>query len=181
MKFLSRSVMFCCFVSSGACLAHVDRALSIEADGTITGIPAEYGPAKMQVLFAPHGRRHAIVGVDLELGSNQTHLPACVTGLFNTQVGGKIQATASWYHEESVMPFYLNVKFFDPEYENSRLMNSGYSLFFNLRTGKLMSMEVLILRDGGKIIQNVPVDLRALCTVQEYSDFSGSETRVRDE
>ena len=84
----------------------------------------------------------------------------------------EIKVSASWYHSEKILPYYLKVDFFDPGYDESRWANSAFSLLFNLRSGKLMQMEVIIVRDNGRSIQNVPVDITVRCSSKELRGFA---------
>ena len=82
-----------------------------------------------------------------------------------------VRALASWYHEEKVLPYYLSVQLTDPGHNKESSYNSGYSLLFNLRTARLIKMEVQIASDGGNAVQFVPVDLSERCSPQELKGF----------
>jgi hypothetical protein len=158
---------------SGTCFAHSDRVITVKDDGSLEGIPSEYGPAIMRVEFAPPNTDDApITSITLNLGKNRVRMPICVTGLLLTRRMSEIKASASWYHDEKDIPHYLNVEFFDPGYDKSRWANPGFSLLFNLRTGRLMQMEVMIVRENGKGIQNVPVDIAGRCKPEELKSFA---------
>jgi hypothetical protein len=159
--------------TSSACLAHEDRIITLNADGSLAGIPVEYGPATLRVNFSQQSARDAsIKSIDLTLGENQVHLPICVTGLINTREMSQIRASASWYHDESILPHYLNFDFFDPGYNESRSANSGYKLLFNLHNGRLIRMEALVVSGDGKGPQYVPVDVSYLCGVKMLKGFA---------
>ena len=157
---------------SSACFAHQDRIIDIKSDGTLSSIPPTYGPAALRVTFSQgKNGEPPVSSVDLILGAQKISLPICVTGLLHTARLQHVKASASWYHEEKSLPYYLSVTFFDPGYRPKSGFNSGYSLLFNLRTARLMQMEVLIVRDKGKTMQSVPVDLGARCSVKELEGF----------
>jgi hypothetical protein len=161
-----------CLLLSGTCFAHEDRIIVLTGNGALSGIPAEYGPANLHVQYATPGSDGAsILSLDLTLGKNQTHIPICVTGLIQTRSSKEIRASASWYGDESVVPYYLEINFPDPSQDESTWASPGYSLLFNLHTGKLMQMNVTIARDGGKSIQEVPVDIIDRCGVDEAKNF----------
>src|SRR6185312_11112122 len=144
---------------AGPALSHEDRILPIRADGTIANIPAKFGPAKLQVSFSgPASGDAPISAIVLSLGSHQTRLPLCVTGLLLSQNMRQVRATGSWYHNGAVLPYYLDVTFFDPGQDPTDWSASGYSLLFNLRNAKLLKMSVRIRRDNGHSVQQVPVD-----------------------
>jgi hypothetical protein len=170
----SLTLLIASMLATGTCLAHEDRILPVKEDGVIEGLPAEFGPGALRIDFPPKARpgEASIKSVVLELGSNRTTLPLCVTGMLQTRNISEVRASGSWYHEETLLPYYLNIEFFDPGYSEKNWANAGFSLLFNLRTGKLMEMEVLVVRYGGRGIQQIPVDLAERCSPIELRMFS---------
>ena len=171
------SAIFIGFVLvSSVCSAHQDRIIMVKEDGSLVGLPPEYGPAYLHVKFALEERSALPIAssITLILGRNRVSFPGCVTGLFQIRSMSQIVATASWYHEEGLLPYYLKFYFFDPGYDESRFYNQGYSLLFNLRTGELMEIEVNIVRDSGRSMQSVPVDLAQRCTGEVLKGFSSA-------
>lgn len=73
-------------------------------------------------------------------------------------------ATGSWHHDESILPYYLSLEFFDPGYSARRWTNPGVQLLFNLRTGKLIHVKSLVVGDNGRSLQRAAVDLGSLCS-----------------
>ena len=147
----------------------------VNADGSLEGLPSEYGPAYLHVEFALEERSALPIAssITLNLGRNRVSFPGCLTGLLQIRSMSQIRASASWYHDEWLLPYYLKFYFVDPGYDESRWPpdQGYYSLLFNLRTGKLMQMEVRIVRDGGKFSQFVPVDLAQLCKGELLKGF----------
>ena len=159
-------------VVCGVCYGHQDRIVKITSDGTLSAIPPSFGPAGLRVAFGQTKTGEPPVSsVELTLGAQRVSLPVCVTGLLHTVRIQDVHASASWYHDEKLLPYYLSLKFYDPGYDRKASFNSGYSLLFNLRTARLMQMEVLIVRDKGMAMQSVPVDLAARCSPQELETF----------
>jgi hypothetical protein len=159
-------------LASGTCFAHKDRIVDIESDGTLSAIPVAFGPAALRIAFSDAGSGSPPVSsVELTLGARKISLPGCVTALLQTARPEDVRALASWYHDEKSFPYYLSVTFFDPGYHPQSGYNSGYSLLFNLRTARLIRMEVLIARNKGKALQSVPVDLAERCPRQELERF----------
>ena len=149
---------------SGPSMAHRDRTLPIADDGTIADIPPEYGPAKLSISFSPRGSdAPPVSSIVLSLGGKQTHLPECVTGLILSTSLRDVVASGSWYHDESVLPYYVSIMFLDPGHPPTSRAKPGYALLFNLRTSKLIEMNVHIARDHGRSVQHVPVDLASRC------------------
>ena len=162
MRFAASLFAISAVLFADTCSAHQDRVISIERDGTLAGIPAEFGPGKLEVTFAtsPQGEKR-IGTLVLQLGKNRTEIPRCVTDLINTQRRSDIRAAASWYHAElKELPYYLVVTFYDSRPISSTL-RPGYRLLFNLHTAELFRMDAMTVHaDGG---QDVPVDLNDLC------------------
>ena len=158
----------------GKSLAHMDRIVTIREDGTLVGIPLEYGPPALHVAFAASSPDPRISAVALDLGKSHTRLPECITGLLTTRSLNDIKASASWYHDESIVPYYLNLEFFDPGYNKSDRANPGYALLFNLRSGKLLQIEAYV-RGAEKSLQLVRVDLSARCTPAELKEIVSSD------
>lgn len=173
------SAIFIGFVLvSSVCSAHQDRSITVKADGSLEGFPSEYGPANLHVEFALEERSALPIAssITLNLGKNRVSFPGCLTGLLQIRSISQIFATASWYHDEGLLPYYLKFDFVDPGYDESRWPpNQGYySLLFNLRTAKLMRIEVNIVRDSGRSMQSVPVDLAQLCNGEVLKGFSSA-------
>lgn len=160
---------------SGTCFAHQDRVITLQSDGALDGLPAEFQPASLHVAFSPIPAG-AVEAIELDLGKNRIRLPLCVTGILLTERVDEIKVSASWYHDESIVPYYLAVTFFDPGYDQGIPFNPGYSLMFNLRTGKLMSMDVLIVRDQGWALQNLPIHVESQCRHEDVSQFLDGPT-----
>lgn len=154
------------------CYAHQDRIVQIRGDGSLTAIPAEFGPSALHVTFSPTSAGGPPVSsIELALGKQKTRLPTCVTAVINTVRIDDIKASASWYHDETALPYYLNVEFLDPGYNAKASSNPGYSLLFNLRTSRLMEMKVLIVLDQGKRHRVLPLDIAAMCSPSELQKF----------
>ena len=147
-------------LACGVCIAHQDRLITITADGTLIGIPTEYGPAQLKVAFSlsPPGEPRVSL-LSMHLGKKQTDLPQCVTELINSGSLNDIHASASWYHiEHKDLPYYLAVTFYDAR-SISPDKRPGYRLLFNLRTAELFELSALTVHAGGE--QQVPLDLDA--------------------
>jgi hypothetical protein len=157
---------------SGACYGHQDRIVDINSDGTLSAIPPSFGSARLRVAFAQtKNGEPPVSSVELTLGAQRVSLPVCVTGLLHTDRIQDVHASASWYHDEKLLPYYLSLKFFDPGYDQRASFNPGYALLFNLRTARLMQMEVHVVHNKGQTMQSVPVDLEARCSPQELERF----------
>ena len=168
-----RSLLLAALLSGGICRAHQDKIIAIGADGTLVGLPSEFTPARLQIAFVPPGseRRAPISWIQLTLGKQSTRLPFCLTALLKTEVLSDVEASASWYHDERSLPYYLNLKFYDPGRRGEPDFDSGFSLLFNLRTARLMQMNVNVARKQRNQAQMLPLDLAALCPPAELVQF----------
>jgi hypothetical protein len=159
------ALLFAGLAASSNAFAHRDRLLPIGQDGTLADIPAAFGPANLKISFsAPTSESASITSMVLTLGEKRVELPVCISGILRSRSMAEVKATGSWYHNEARLPYYLNLTFFDPGYSDKNWANSGYTLLFNLRTGKLIKMEAQIVRDEGRTLQDSPVNLASRCT-----------------
>jgi hypothetical protein len=172
---LTLASLFFCLLASGNAIAHADRILAIGPGGTLADVPAKYGPASLIIKFsAPMTAAPAITSMALRLGEARTEVPACITSLLRSKRMEEVVATGSWYHDESLLPYYLNLTFFDPGYSVKRWANPGVKLLFNLRSGKLIRVESLEVGDNGRSLQHVAVDLGSRCSPDIIAGLSSS-------
>ena len=159
------------------CFAHRDTVLKIDAGGRFDGLPPEYNPASLRVDFSRSSEsgEPPISSLELKVGGKTIVVPECVTGLILTRSMKDVRVIASWYHDTSLLPPYLEVTLYDPGHEKTPY-RPGYSLFFNLSTAKLFKMDVIILRDDSST-QIVPVDISERCSVPQLQEFA--ERRLR--
>ncbi len=177
-------ITVCAALSSTTCFAHQDTVLKLNSDGRLDGLPAEYSPASLRVVFSQSSEigEASISRLELKIGGKTVVVPGCVTGLALTRSMKDVRVVASWYHDtkSSHLPPYLSVTLADPGYEDPRdrpgyLLRPGYTLRFNLSTAKLFEMELFI--DRGGYFQGVPVDFRERCFASNLEKFS--EYRLR--
>ena len=153
------------------CLAHQDRILKLDDYGQLEGLPPKYTPASLRIAFSPEGSdRPPVISLELKVADKTTVVPVCVTGLVRTRSLKDVFVTASWYHDRSTLPHYVNINLYDPGNEGAD-NRPGYSLLFNLTTARLIRMQVEIVRNAGKSIQYVPVDLAERCSPSELKGF----------
>jgi hypothetical protein len=134
---IGRSFLLMLVLLAGPAYGHQDRILALEKDGSIADIPPSFGKATLVV----DGLGTAAVTVTLSIGSHTTTLPACMTRLIRTTGRGDIKLSGSWYHDETRLPYYLNVTFLDPGSSAARAYNSSQSFLFNLHNARLMRQE----------------------------------------
>src|SRR5688572_7976485 len=104
-------VLVCAALSSAICLAHQDTIVKVNADGRLDGLPAEYNPASLRVVFsqASDPAEPPISRLELKIGGKTVVVPQCVTGLALTRSMNGVRVVASWYHDtkSSLLPPYL--------------------------------------------------------------------------
>lgn len=170
MKFIVAIIMaLVLFIS--VCHAHRDSGIRLKADGTLEGLPSEFGPASLQINFMPKSKSgQSIKLITLTLGKNKVRLPECMLSLLRTKSKNNIRVSASWYHDEKLLPHYLNVHFFDPGFDQSRSFNPKFTLLFNLRNAKLIEMEELIVLSESSA-NHKTIDVTSLCSSDTILDF----------
>lgn len=158
------------FSSMGSeCYAHTDISLAIAPNGDVSGLPDEYGTFNLIVDFS-QSNDASIQSIVLARGASKAVLPSCITGLVQSSDMDDVELSASWYHDETTLPYYMNLSLYDPNLDPSETQYPGYTLLFNLRTGKLMSM-TLTRVVSKTVTQDVPVDVGARCTPEQLRGF----------
>lgn len=157
----SNWLLFLLFFTSGVANAHQDRILSVQPDGLIPEIPAFFGRASLNI----KGLGSAAPMVQFRTGKYLTDLPSCVTRLIRTKSRSDIRITGSWYHDEKTVPYYVNVKFYDPGYDSGSWGKSNYSFLFNLRTAQLISITRFEADRSGNGGTDTPIELPKGCQV----------------
>ncbi|KGQ19246.1 hypothetical protein LF41_2892 [Lysobacter dokdonensis DS-58] len=145
--------------------AHEDTPFRLERDGALTGFPEEFGPASLRVGFKASDASYDapnVASVVLRIRDREVRLPSCLTGLLRSSDISQVRVAGSWYHEEMEgLPYYVNISFDDGPLPSTYWV-SGYELLFDMRTARLLQMQVRIARDP-RTVQLLPLDIAALC------------------
>jgi hypothetical protein len=151
---------------AGPAKAHEDRILHVDADGSIPAVPAKFGKARL--IMNGLGTKRPFV--QLRIGAHRTTLPFCVTQIIRTTSPAGILVTGSWYHDETTsLPYYLDVRFFDPGYDPKRSYNAGHEFLFNLHNAKLIDATVLQATKSGDGGQRMALKLPPGCSLNQES------------
>lgn len=75
----------------------------------------------------------------------------------------RVFVTGSWYHEETVLPYYVNVQFRDPGYSRARSFNSNLSILFDLRTAEIIDINRFVANRAGTNARFVPAGIPKGC------------------
>jgi hypothetical protein len=121
--------------SFGIARAHSDEYLSLHADGAIE-LPEEYQPAHFSIDRASSGK---VRGAVLSLRGGEYTFPECVVRLI--QKNPRIVLTGSWYHDESLLPYYISMTL--QRVERGEYQD-GFHLLFNLRTAELLKLDEVV-------------------------------------
>ena len=149
---------------AGPAQAHEDRILHVTADGSIPAIPARFGKARLIM----NGLGTERPFVQLRIGAHRTTLPFCVTQMIRTASAADMLVTGSWYHDEKTsLPYYLDVRFFDPGYDPKRSYNAGHEYLFNLHNAKLIDATVLEATKSGDGGQRTALKLPPGCSLNQ--------------
>ncbi|MDF3195367.1 hypothetical protein [Pseudomonas sp. 1928-m] len=159
------------FIFNSIASAHEDTSLPISADGSISGIPPEFGAAKLDIEFSKESTSASVSKLELRIGGKSLLFPTCLSSLLETKKINTVIASGSWYHDESNLPYYLSIKFHDSTYNPKTWVNTGYSILVNLRENTLISMNKYEILDGGMSYQEPEINLKSQCTESELKNF----------
>jgi len=90
-------------IYSGFLSAHKNTGLELNDNGTVIGLPHKYEPASFE-------RKSFII----EIAKKKIIIPECIKHSIgvNNELDYSIDLSASWYHNSSDLPPYLNVSVF---------------------------------------------------------------------
>ncbi len=164
--------------TSAAC-AHKNRMLTLNPDGSIPEIPASFGRA----YFTVSGLGTDKPFIQFKIGTQQTTLPACVARLIRSRSQKDIRLSGSWYHDESTLPYYINMEFYDPSSSPRTDYNSIHQkILYNLHNAKLIKLygfEGNAIGNDGQITDidlpdSCKSELAAMGSIDSASRFPGS-------
>ena len=148
MKFsiLIISLLFLCSSAPD----HQDTPLTVNSEGEITGLPDKYHPAKFDL-----NDRY------LRIRDRELKFPDCLEDYFANADKTKINLSASWYHSNEIMPYYLNMEF------GQKNENFIFSLLLNLETLELIEARRIVRKETGG--RRTEIDFSKDC-LQDYQD-----------
>jgi hypothetical protein len=164
-RFLLLTLVF--FTSMAS--AHKDRILTVQSDGSIPEIPVSFGPVSLKI----SGLGSVAPSVQFRSGAYINNIPGCVTSLIRSKLQSDVFVSGSWYHDESILPYYVSVKFHDPGYVKSKLYNSSTNILFNLHTAEIIEIKRFVARSDGNGGQFINVDLPKGCPLNLYKSSTG--------
>ena len=116
-----------------AASAHMDRVLRLSTDGSLEGLPAEWGPLKLATRYASARKLDelALHGPRFDL-----RLPDCIVD----HVGrvDSVEVTASWDQDPGGLPPYLSLQFYRQEPASELVHMASVKITISLVDGKLL-------------------------------------------
>ncbi len=162
-------------VFSGPALSHRDMTLTLNKDGSISNIPVKFGAARLEVIFNGSEKTNSVSSVLLTLGKKKVSIPKCVTQLLRSRSEkDDITIHGSWYHNESILPYYLGIVFSDRVNISANNNRNNYSLLFNLHNAKLIKLEHNVYSQNGKSLEIKAVNLSSICKANDLVNFMDS-------
>jgi len=157
---ISRSLLFGLIFIFVSAHAHMDRILSLLPDGSIPELPSALGTVSLKI----SGLGSNAPAVEFDVGSNRDILPTCVTSFIRSKQLDDVRVTGSWYHDESDLPYYVNVQFYEPSPFPHPEFDRSLNILFNLHTAEVIWIKRRTPTDTG--FEELPLKLAAGCTIR---------------
>ncbi|MFV9657320.1 hypothetical protein ACNFCK_20735 [Pseudomonas sp. NY15366] len=148
--------------------------LELESNGVVVGLPEQYSPATLEIEISTEATESPVKEIQIEIAHKKLSVPQCIARMLKTNNTSNILLSASWYHEASSLPPYININFYDPGYNPEKWSNSGYSILFNLTNAKIIEMTYSQVSPKERSTQLNPVNFSNFCNAQEIAGFLDS-------
>jgi hypothetical protein len=140
MTEMKRSTLLAAFMMlTTAALAHQDRILSVRVDGAIPELPPAYETTRLHVAFS-EGDAGALQQLDFLSSGGKTSVKPSLLRLVPKGSFRQLFLTGSWYHDESILPHYVEVQFRDSPSLVGLSDYPGVRFLFSLRDAKLLEV-----------------------------------------
>ena len=147
-------------VLATAAFAHQDRILSVRADGAIPELPPVYQTTRLHVTFS-QGDAEALQQLNFVSSGRQTSVEPCLLRL--VPKGSFLFLTGSWYHDESILPHYIQVQFRDASQQSALPDYPGVRFLFSLRDAKLLEVTHAVPIPGQNAVHLQKIRLSSGC------------------
>ena len=147
------------YLGCAAVMAHQDRWLTLRSDGSIAELPESYSATRMHMSYLG-GSPPGVVDLTFQSGGSKTVVPRCLLELIQPIVPKDVKLSGSWYHDESLLPHYVNVHF---EGNTSLPQPAVIDFLFSLRDARLLEVTKVTELRGLQQIQRTPVTLKDGC------------------
>lgn len=145
--------------------------LELKNNGVIVGLPEQYSPASLEIEISPEATESPVKEIQVEIAHHKLRVPQCVTRMLKTNNASNILLSASWYHDASSLPPYININFYNPGYNPEKWSNSGYSILLSLANAKIIEMTYSQVSTKERSTQLIPVTFSDFCHKQEIETF----------
>jgi hypothetical protein len=142
-----------------AALAHMDRWLTLRSDGSMAELPTQYAATRMYVSYLG-GSPPGVIDLTFQSGGKKTVIPRCLLELIQPIVPNDLKLSGSWYHDEALLPHYVNVHF---KGNTSLPQPAGLDFLFSLRDARLLEVTKVTELRGPQEVQRTPVVLKDGC------------------
>lgn len=141
-----------------AAFAHQDRILSVHADGAIPELPPVYDGTRLHIAFS-EGDAGALQQLNFQSSGRGTVIKPCLLRLVPKGSFQLLYLTGSWYHDESILPHYLQVRFRDSPSTEELPDYPGISFLFSLSNAELLEVNKVVVIPAEKAVQfqNIPL------------------------
>jgi hypothetical protein len=159
---MKRTTLLVAFiVLATAAFAHQDRILSVRVDGAIPELPSAYQTTRLHVAFS-EGDAGALQQLKFLSSGGETSVQPCLLRLVPKGSFRELFLTGSWYHDESILPHYLQVQFRDsPSLQG--LPDGGVRFLFSLRDARLLKVTQVVPIPAQNAVQHRDIRLSNGC------------------
>ncbi|WP_284423153.1 MULTISPECIES: hypothetical protein [unclassified Bradyrhizobium] len=126
-----------------AAFAHQDSILSLGTDGTIPGLPPAYQTTRLHLVFS-EGSAGVVQELSFLSSGRETRVQPCLLRLIAKASLRPLYVTGSWYHDETIMPHYVQIEFRDPPSSRQTPAQTSVRFLFSLRDSVLLEVTRLI-------------------------------------
>jgi hypothetical protein len=160
MKRITLLVAF--MVLATAAFAHRDLILSVRADGVIPELPSAYQTTRLHVAFS-EGDAGTLQQLNFLSSGGETRVQPCLLRLVSSGSLRSLFITGSWYHDESIVPHYLEVQFRDSPSPEGLPAHLGVRFLFSLRDAKLLKVTQVVPISGQNAVRHQNIRLSNGC------------------
>jgi hypothetical protein len=162
---MKRATLLVAFiVLATAALAHRDRILSVRVDGTIPELPSAYQTTRLHVSFS-EGAAGALQQLNFLSSGRETSVQPCLLRLVPKGSVSQLFLTGSWYHDEAILPHYLQVQFRDSPSLQGLPDDPGVRFLFSLRDARLLEVTQVVPLPAQNAVQDRSIHLSNGCPV----------------
>lgn len=140
----ARLVFLAALFVCGVAHPHMDRILTVQPDGLIPEIPASLGKVFLKI----SSLGTSAPSVEFSVGQYHNNLPACLTKAIHSRQSSDVKITGSWYHNESIVPFYIVVQFYEPRTDPELPYGNFVRIMFNLHDARVQELSRVVNGQG---------------------------------